>query len=355
MIDTLFIAFIAVLIYFVLKYLTVWLLPFLIGFIFALALQRPVTLLSEKTKIPRGIWSFLLVFIISCLFFGLLGLIVFRVYSEAAGFANWITGHVPELKQEFSRLSGLFSGWLDRIPPELADAFKNAPVKLIETAASSLSSGVSSFAKFIIVNVPGILLTTVLSVISSCFITNDYQKITRFILCQFSPQNRLVIQKSKRLLIENVLKMFCGYLIIMTITFTELLLGFLLIGVKYAGIIAVLIAIADILPVLGTGTILVPWVLVEFVLGNGIMGLKLLALYVIITIIRNIIEPKIIGKQVGLSPIITLIAMYLGLKVFGFFGMFGLPILIIIIVKLQETGMIHIWKSPEQQINKSGR
>lgn len=150
--------------------------------------------------------------------------------------------------------------------------------------------------------------------------------------------------KSKRLFTENILKMLRGYLIIMCITFCELAVGLSVIKVDYAVAIALVIAVFDILPVLGTGGIMIPWVIIECIAGNWIRALSLFIVYAIITVIRNIIEPKIIGRQVGIPAIVTLLSMYLGLQLFGVLGMFAFPILIIIIMKLQENDLVHIWK-----------
>ena len=216
---------------------------------------------------------------------------------------------------------------------------------MAENSVSAASNAVTSFATSVISNIPGLMLTTIISIVASCFITNDYNRITAFILKQFSPKNQHLIRHSKQLFMENVLKMLRGYILIFLIIFVELFVGFLIFGVPYAGTLAFFIAILDIVPVLGTGTALIPWGIVELVSGNSTLGLELILLYVFIIVVRNIIEPKIIGKQVGLPPIVTLMAMYLGLNTVGLLGMICFPIMIIIVAKLQEAGLIHIWKS----------
>jgi predicted PurR-regulated permease PerM len=138
--------------------------------------------------------------------------------------------------------------------------------------------------------------------------------------------------------------MLKGYTIVILITFTELFIGFLILRIEYAAILALLIAVVDILPVLGTGVVLIPWALVDFAIGKPVIGVGILILYLVITLIRNVIEPKIIGEQVGLPPVVTLIAMYGGLKLFGFTGLWGLPVILIVLVNLQDAGMLRIWK-----------
>ena len=101
---------------------------------------------------------------------------------------------------------------------------------------------------------------------------------------------------------------------------------------RYAGmtIASIIIALIDIVPVLGTGTVMIPWSIYSFVTGEIGMGIGVLVIYAIISVIRQIIEPKLVAGQVGISPIITIIAMYVGIKVFGAIGIFILPFIVII-------------------------
>ena len=131
----------------------------------------------------------------------------------------------------------------------------------------------------------------------------------------------------------------------MLLTFFELTIGLHILGIASALVIAFLIAIFDVLPVLGTGGIMLPWILISFLNNQVKTGVGLLILYLVITVIRNIIEPKIVGKQIGLHPLLMLMCMYLGARLFGFLGIFILPILILIVQNLNDTGIIHIYNS----------
>ena len=115
--------------------------------------------------------------------------------------------------------------------------------------------------------------------------------------------------------------------LILFMTFMELFIGLKILKVPYAGIIAFVIAILDILPVLGTGGVLIPWSIVSLILGDFITAAGIIILYIVITVIRNIVEPRLIGKQMGLHPVVTLAAMLVGLNLFGIVGLFGFPIL----------------------------
>ena len=129
----------------------------------------------------------------------------------------------------------------------------------------------------------------------------------------------------------------------MCITFVELSIGLSIIGIERAMLVALLIAIFDILPVLGTGGIMIPWVILSALGGDLPQALALLVLYVIITVIRNIIEPRIVGAQIGLHPVLTLMSMFVGNHLFGIVGLFGLPILLSLLRYLNDNGTISLF------------
>ena len=131
----------------------------------------------------------------------------------------------------------------------------------------------------------------------------------------------------------------------MLLTFGELTAGLLLLRVPHAVLLAALIAVVDILPILGTGTVLIPWIAVSLLGGNTAFAVGLTVLYVVITVVRNILEPRVVSRQIGLHPLATLFFMFLGLRATGgIAGMLLFPVGAIIVKQLQEAGHIHLWK-----------
>ncbi len=347
-IDVLFLAVVALVIYFLMKYVAVWTLPFIIGVLVAIILQKPVDFLTKKTKLPRTFWSILLVILVLCFLFAVLGILVWRLVAEAEGFVAWLTNLVPDIKQTFNDTSTWFDNVISMLPAEIGTAIQDAPGTIIESVAKFLGGFVTSFAKAFITQGSGLLISVIFSVVASCYITKDYKKIAGFILNQMNDKNKKIVTNAKKLFVTNILKMLRGYIIIMFITCMELFIGMTVLKINYAGVLAVFVALLDILPVVGTGFVLIPWGLISMIMGNVWTGVGLLVLYITIIIIRNIIEPRIIGQQVGLPPIVTLIAMYVGLKTFGVVGMMLTPVVVIILVKLQETNIINLWTPLEK-------
>jgi len=343
-IDVLFIGIVLFLIYFFMKYIAVWTLPFIIGFIVAIVLQKPVDYLTKKTKVSRTFWSIALVLLVLISLFALIGLIIWKLVEEADGFADWLMGIVPDIKQTFADISLWFSSFSKNLPEGVNTAMQDAPGTVVETLVSGLAGFATSFAEGFLTQGTGVLISVIFSVVASCYLTKDYRKVSDFIIAQLSEKKAKIVINAKRLFVTNILKMLRGYIIIMFITFTELFIGLSILKVDYAVVLAIVVAVLDILPVIGTGAVLIPWGIIAMLMGNFVLGIGLLVMYITILVVRNIIEPRIIGQQVGLPPIVTLIAMYVGLKTFGVIGMMLFPVTIIILVKLQEGGIIQLWK-----------
>ncbi|MDF2485864.1 MAG: putative rane protein, partial [Herbinix sp.] len=139
-------------------------------------------------------------------------------------------------------------------------------------------------------------------------------------------------------------KFIRAYTAIISITFIELSIGFWILGIPNPFLFGVLIAIVDVMPILGTGAILLPWAIISLVIGNTKVGIGMLLLYIIITAVRQTVEPRIVGQQIGLHPILTLILMYVGAQLMGVLGLLSLPIIATILVKMNEDGTIHLFK-----------
>ena len=138
------------------------------------------------------------------------------------------------------------------------------------------------------------------------------------------------------------------YFLLTFITFVQLLCGFLILHINYAFILAAIISIIDLFPILGTGTVLLPWALYNLIDGNLPRTVGLCILYVTILFFRQIAEPKIVCFQTGISPLLSLIAMFCGLKILGITGLFIFPVILITIKSLNESGSIHLYKNSHE-------
>ena len=349
-IDVAYLALILALGYVALQYALPLLLPFVIAFVIAYGLRRPVRFLSRVLHVPKGLVAVLLV----VLTYGLIGTLLvvagIRLAVTVASlveqipsfYYSWI---LPTLTNIFAWLEDLLAKLdpsLMAVLEELQDQLIDMLWQLVSVLPSLLMGGVSA-ATSLASSLPGLLIRLLLMVISTFFIAIDYGKIVRFILGCLRGHTRDVVLQIKSYVVGTLFVCIRSYALIMSITFVELSIGLSVIRVERAMLVALLIAIFDILPVLGTGGIMIPWAILTALGGDVPRALALLAVYVIITVIRNIIEPRIVGAQIGLHPVLTLMSMFVGNHLFGIVGLFGLPILLSLLRYLNDTGTISLF------------
>ena len=339
-----YLAIIAFLTWSIVKYALPVLAPFLIAGLIACILNRPIRLLCDKTHIRRPyicIPVVFLVFLVIGFIFGAAGTrIVGGMKAAAAALPAVFTEIIfPFLEAAADKLEGILSV----MRPEAGDMLSVLMQSLgkgITVVSSSLLNVLTGIASV----VPSLFLKTIVTIIATVFITIDFEKIKNFLVRQIPDGKRKIFAEARVFFGGTIVKCFLSYMAILFITFIELALGFTLLRIPYALLLAALIAVVDILPVWGTGTVLVPWGVISLLLGDYGIGIGILLLYLVITIIRNTIEPKLVGKQIGLHPVVTFAGMLLGLKYFGFLGMFGIPLLIAFINKLNEKKLVNFIK-----------
>lgn len=330
------------LIFIVLKYVVPILLPFMVGFLIAFFLKPLINKISEKTHKKRRLVAILTLIV----FYILLTTLLIVLGSRAVIF----------LRDAFKMLPNLYSNAIDpaltsiqNMLLDFLEGFDESTRDVIASIGESMNDGlgnliaaISSAALTIATNaassLPAFLVSFLITIISSFFCVVDYYKITAFIVRLIPPRGKEVLFKIKEHGIDVLLKFAKAYAILMFLTFVEVSIGLSLLGIDYAILIAAGTAIVDILPVLGTGTILIPWGVVNLLLGNFPLGIGLLVLYAIITIVRQTLEPRVVGNQIGLYPLVTLMCMFVGSYLFGIVGLFGVPIAVTIMVQLHRSG-----------------
>ncbi len=349
LINVAFVFVIAALTFFAFKYLINLIIPFFIAFCFAMLLKPLVGFLAKKfPKIKEPIISAVVVTVFFATIGVLLVLLGIRLFSVARElfsslpslYSDYIEPTLTYLFDELSsgignidpNVSGISSEFVTNFTDSLGNAVSSLSVKAV-TYLTSLASGL-----------PGLLIRVLFTVISTYYLSRDYTLLSDFIFRQFSPETNRIATEVRQSTAKIIFQYIRSYALIIVITFSEVTVGLLLLRVPNAVLKALLIALFDILPVVGTGTIVIPWAVFELIGGNYTLALGLMILYVIIFVVRNIIEPKIIGANIGLHPVLTLICMFVGGALFGVIGLFGLPILAALIYTLNENKVITIFK-----------
>ena len=339
--------------YVFIKYCLGVLAPFIIAFILAYALQRPIKWAKKKLHLKsHGIISFLLVLLVVCVVFGVLSIAVLVLFNELKDFASYLTTQFSSIDDLIVTLENYAMGVIVRLPESLrgtvgdyvTNAFDSLGKGQAELDLSMLSAPLSG-AWSVVKSLPSTILSVVVAVVSCFFMASDYDKVKELVLGFFSESKRKSIVKTKRTTTKAITKLLKAYVTIMAITFAEMFLGLFLlklIGVydgSYIAIISFVTCIIDIIPVLGTGTVLIPWAVYNLIFGNFGMGIGLLVIYAVITVIRQVVEPKLVANQAGLPAIVTIMAMFLGVRIFGAFGIILLPFTVIILKLLYDEGV----------------
>lgn len=346
LINVFFIAVCIVLAYFGLRYLPGLFMPFIVALLIVLLTNPLVNLVERKLKIPRKIGGP----IITILAIGLIILafyfLITVVLGEASDLVKDISDLLKSLPDKWEKIIASYDSFLERIelPAVLRNAFDFN--KLVSNMTESLSKtlDVQNIVSGIVTNASSFLFGFFIMVVATVMLSADYVRIRAFVMRQLSPRHQKTMLNVKVFMKTTVWGYTKTYAIIFAFYFVAMYVLFLVLKVEHAALLSFIIALIDLLPVLGLGIVFIPWSIISLIGGEVWFGIALIAAYVVLTFVRNLIEPKLIGKQVGIHPFVALLALYLGLELFGVIGVFVLPLTVILLKSEHDAGRLHIWK-----------
>ena len=335
------------------RYLLPVLMPFLVAFVLAFLIQRPAAWIARRLRAPKGRLSVLLLVLVYVAVFGVAFSGGGRVFAVIREFVI----DVPDIYRRdiLPLLNYVLEGVAENLSE--ADPFVSAQIEnSLQQAVQSIGQMVSGLSVTLlqmlsefITGVPSVLIRVVLTVITSFYICSDYDRILAALWRLLPDRWQNLCRDIKKYGLNMIRVYIRSYSLLFLLTFTELTIGFLIFQIPHSLLVAVLIAIFDILPVLGTGGVLIPWAVILAVIGNYPLAAGILILYVIITVVRNSVEPRIVGKQIGLHPLLTLIAMFTGVSLAGLPGLILLPMAVMIFVNMEKNGAIHIFGGVKEE------
>ncbi len=335
----LFYAIVILVSYFVFKYMLRFLLPFIISFILVYSLQKPSCLIAKRFNLKQKTVSVILVLLFYVLIFTLVFLLLFLMIRRFER-NSVITSLISLASDATENLFSMFGKFVKHLPESAVAYFNSFAEELPTKFGGFLTNGASRVVSGMVSSVPELLFSLIITVVSSCYFANEYEPLKNFFLSVLPSSRVNFIISVKKVINENVIKIIKGYFLISAIVFSACSLGFLFLGQKNAVLIAAAVTIVDILPVLGVGTVLIPWCVIEFIKGNIFFGAGLIIIYLCSLGIHHILEPRFVGKNVGIPPFISLVFMFVLLKLFGFFGMITALLTIIVIINLYKDGII---------------
>ncbi|MEK3798140.1 sporulation integral membrane protein YtvI [Peribacillus sp. FSL H8-0477] len=345
-------------------YLSTYTYPFIIAIFIAFFMNPLVNFFEKKARMPRGLAVLVSLLLILSIFAGLITLLVVEIVSGA----NYLGEVVPKhLVTVVDYIEDLIVQQILPLYNQTAALFKNLDngqqdtiLDNIQNVGQTIATTAGNFIQSFFQNIPGIIgwipntaTVLVFSALATFFISKDWYRLSNL-------SNKLLPEKvyvSTIRIIKDLKRALFGFIkaqfTLVSITTVTVLIGLLFLKVRYSITIALICGLVDIVPYLGTGTIFIPWIIYEFISGNTSLGIGLSVLYAIVIVQRQLIEPKVLSSSIGLDPLATLVALFVGYKMIGILGLIAGPVILVIINTLQRANIFKdIWSFI---IGKEGR
>ncbi len=319
--------------------------PFLLAIVIALFLEPVIKLLMKYGRVNR-IWACTVVctaFMIVLL--GVLYLLGLKIISELNVFFRTIPTRIQEATEYIRDASRQTQLFYDSLPADMAEQVQNGFRTGVETLTKALNnligdvSGVFfGFAR----GIPEMLIFFIVFAVALYLFCFSLPTLNQSFLSLFDNKSQPKVEK----VLINLRKSIFGFLraqvVLSALTYGVTLIGLLILGVDYPLAIALLIIIVDLLPILGTGSFIVPWAAYQLITGDIFLGVGLIVLFLVITVFRRVVEPKILGDAVGIGALSALISLYVGFQLVGVVGLFLGPIVVIVYQAMRKVGLLNI-------------
>ena len=314
---------VAVVAFIVVRYLFLPLLPFFIAWGVAFVVRPAALFISKKLKLPRRLVSALLAAV--AILVGLSAVVALGVWGISAAW-RFLSDFAKDerlfelLERIANPISAIFGDGegAARLEEYLGDTLKGAISSVLSTLVDILTA--------VVTRVPGVLFFILVTLIAAVYFAIDIERINAFVRRILPKRVGRALVRLKDSFLHVGVRYIRSYLILMSITFVIMLAGFLILRVKNALFLALVISLLDILPLIGVGTVIVPWSIFQLVFGSPVVGIGLIVLLIVHEITRQFAEPRIVGKSLGLHPIVSLVLLYVGYSLFGFFGLLITPV-----------------------------
>lgn len=317
-------------IWLMMRYLLPLLLPFLLGLAVALLAEPAVKFAAKKLRLPRPAAAGLGVSTTLVLLTGIFTLAGALAVRELGSLAH----RLPDVEATVGQGMDLLKTWAvqltDKLPEQARSAAEQAAAQMFNSQnvlQGQLTSRAPVFLKGVLKSLPGGALTAGTGLLSAFMFSVRLPKLRKTVADRLPPVWQERYKPALKRMGQNVTAWLKAQCKLSAVTFAIVTVGFLLMGVSYAPFWAVLVAVVDAVPVLGTGTVLLPWALVALIQGNSLRAIGLILTYAAALLTRTVLEPRLVGKHLGLDPLLTLVCLYTGYRLWGIFGMILAPML----------------------------
>ena len=321
--------------------LSIFYMPFLVAFIISLIIEPLIKKIMKKTKSTRRTSSIIIFIIVSVIIFGALAWGIFTLFSEASNLLQGINDYFDKAYKLFQDFLNEFDLNKIKISDEMLSIIQDSTGGILNSASNWLKDFLSGLIN-VVTSIPVISIYFVITIVALYFICVD--KI--YLLDQIEHHVPELWVKKVGKHFKDLTKTLGGYLkaeaTLVLVSFVISLIGLYILhfvgfNIKYPLLMAIFIGFVDALPILGSGTVMIPWAIIAGLNGDLNLGIAIIVLLIIMSIARQVLEPRLVSKNIGVHPIFTLIAMYTGFKVWGILGMLWGPIILIILKNVFST------------------
>ncbi|MCL1849022.1 MAG: sporulation integral membrane protein YtvI [Clostridiales bacterium] len=319
--------------------------PFIFAYLVAMILNPIVSKLHEKFNLPRKASAFILVILVFLCLASVIGWFIYRAVNEAVSLAMDFPAIWDSVMAAFDYVNGQLEWLLEILPDEMETVI----VSSLQNIYLWLRTASLDFVNFIVVATPSLttkvgslVLSIVASLLATYFITAEYNALGEALARRIGDRPHNYMKTFKDVSLSALVGYLRAQLILALLALSVMFAALAIYGQRYAFIIALILGLIDFLPILGTSAVLVPWGLVEIAGGDSVKGLFLLILAAAFFVLRKIVEPRIVGSQTGLHPLIALITIFVGFKIFGVLGAILGPLVLMIAINFAKT---HVFDS----------
>lgn len=315
--------------------LSIFYMPFLIAFIISLMIEPAIKKIMKKTHLTRRTSSIIIFVLVSVIIIGGLAWLLITLFSESSSLLQSLNDYFDKLYEQLQNLINYFSFDNIHLSDEILEVIQNSTGDFLTTASDWLRNILNNLINFV-TSIPSIAICIGITVIALYFICVD--KI--YILDQIEHHLPRLWVKKISIHLKDLIQTLGGYLkaeaTLILVSFVISLIGLYILqivgfNVQYPLLMALFIGFVDALPILGSGTVMIPWAIICALNGDINLGIAIIILLIIMSVVRQVLEPKLVSKNIGVHPIFTLIAMYTGFKVIGIMGLLVGPIVLIIV------------------------
>lgn len=314
--------------------LSIFYMPFLIAFIISLIIEPAIKFIMKKTKLTRRTSSIIIFVIVLGILLGGITWGIITLFSESSSLLQSLNNYFDKAYIQIQNLITSFQFDKIKLSEELLNVIQNSAGEILSTLSDWLRNSLTSLIN-LVSSIPSIAICIGITIVALYFICVDKiyildqieHHVPKIWVKRFSKHLKELIQTLGRYLKAQVTLVLVSFIIALVGLYILKFLGF---AVNYPLLIAIFIGFIDALPILGAGTVMIPWAILCGLNGDINLGIAIIILLIIISITKQVLEPKLISKNIGVHPIFTLIAMYTGFKIIGIMGLLIGPIVLII-------------------------